>query len=982
MCEVIGALAALGVNCGGKIQGKESGSEQPGKSRIGAMHDRLLQAFGSASDELLILPEDWLTLPPVQEFQGTLREFLLGDFQQNSIWASGDPRTGRLLPAWMPVLADLHITPTYLHLIDDPLDAAEWIGRPGQLSHEKALLVWLDHHLTAERDSRTSNRIFLPYSQFCLDWRASLEPLGHLLGIEWPLPDGNYTPVAIQPAAPLPIRIPELVTMTHDALVHAAGGVDQAGSQLDSIGAQWESAKHLLGPALDTSALRKQAAELEADYKLQAGASRDFLERLRTTQEKLRAKQADVKKQKEKLEQAKHTIKEMESSLSWRITSPLRRALHKREPKKNPSNPPLPARPEPAQVDPSSLRFAAVANPDVSVIIPVYNQLRYTVASLASLQACRDPLTLEVIVIDDGSSDDSQRVLSSIPGIRYYRNEANTGFVGSCNRGAQLATGTYILFLNNDTRVGDGTLGAMVETFQYHPNAGLVGAKLIYPDGRLQEAGGAVFSDASAANLGHGQDPDHPDYSYLRDVDYCSGACIMLPRTFFLELGSFDPIYTPCYYEDTDLAFKVRQAGRRVLYQPLARVEHYEGATSGTDLSTGPKSYQERNRYIFFEKWAKQLALHRAGPGAPSPGDSRRILSIENQVPRASRSSGALRISTILRLLVEAGHSVTLLPDDLVAPPGDARDLQQGGIRVLSKPHFADSKTYLQAHATEFDVVILGGYNIARRHLETIRAASPATRIIFDTVDLHYLRETGQAKLLGDDALRRHAQQTRVEEVSLVSKADLTWVVSPIEQAALKREAPAAKVEIVSNLLDVHASATPFAMRRDLLFIGGFSHAPNLDAVTFFVREVWPAVLSGIPDAKFHIIGDAPPPEIQALASESIIVTGYLPDVKPAFDGIKLSVAPLRFGAGVKGKINQSMSYGVPVVATPVAVEGMQLTPEENVLVADTSAQFAARIIELYHSEVLWNRLSANGLQVTRDLYSIESMRKKLPRML
>jgi glycosyltransferase involved in cell wall biosynthesis len=202
--------------------------------------------------------------------------------------------------------------------------------------------------------------------------------------------------------------------------------------------------------------------------------------------------------------------------------------------------------------------------------------------------------------------------------------------------------------------------------------------------------------------------------------------------------------------------------------------------------------------------------------------------------------------------------------------------------------------------------------------------------------------------------------------------------VSPAEQQLLQEKRPGKSIQLVSNIVDVPGSKTPFALRRDYLFIGGFQHRPNIDAVLFFVQKIYPLVSEHLRNAKFYIIGDKAPPEIAALATEKIIVAGLQKDVLPFFESVKLSIAPLRFGAGVKGKINQSMAFGVPVVATSLAVEGMDLTDHEDILVADEPEDFARALIELYESEELWNRLSENGIRKTRASYSTDTATKTL----
>jgi glycosyltransferase involved in cell wall biosynthesis len=342
------------------------------------------------------------------------------------------------------------------------------------------------------------------------------------------------------------------------------------------------------------------------------------------------------------------------------------------------------------------------------------------------------------------------------------------------------------------------------------------------------------------------------------------------------------------------------------------------------------------------------------------------------------RDSGSLRMFQILKLLRELGHRVTFVPDNLADIPPYTGELQKRGIKVIHYPHFKKMRDYLLAHGFEFDVVILSRCQFAWKHVSDVRSYAPQSRIIFDTVDLHFLREEGEARLTGDPETQRKAQETKQREYALIDQCDETWVVSSTEQRLLREEWPGKSIRLVSNIVDVPGSGTPFALRRDWLFIGGFQHTPNIDAVIFFLKKIYPLVSERLGDAKFYILGDKAPPEIAALATDRIIVAGLQRDVRPFFDSVRLSVAPLRFGAGVKGKINQSMAFGVPVVATSVAVEGAELRHGEEILVADEPEDFARALIELYQSEELWNRLSDNGIKKTHALYSTDVARNKL----
>jgi len=690
-----------------------------------------------------------------------------------------------------------------------------------------------------------------------------------------------------------------------------------------------------------------------------------------------------------------HLDRNVEKYRSWRPGYPETKELEKEIQELRPREilspaPEIPAAiPSMASVEssisPAAIEFQRPAEPEISIIIPVHNQSRFTLACLQSVQQHTADLSYEVVVVDDCSSDNTPELMRQISGLTYLRSETNAGFVASCNRGAKAAKGTYLLFLNNDTTVTSNWLNSLLETFALDSKAGLVGSKLIYPDGRLQEAGGIIWRDGSGWNRGKYQDPNLPEYNYLREIDYCSAASVIIPKSLFEELGGFDQKYSPAYYEDTDLAFKVAQTGRKVFYQPLSVVIHHEGATAGTDTSTGAKRYQEINRATFVSSWADQLSAK------PENGDidawdtpakgRQRILVIDHHLPLADRDSGSLRMFQILSILCREGHRVTFIPDNLADIPPYGDKLRERGVEVVHHPYLKSVTDYLQTNGFKYDTVLLSRRDFARKHIDSVREHAPQAKLIFDTVDLHFLREEREAELRADASLQAKAAEMRQVEYGLIEAADETWVVSPIEQELLRSDLPHKPIEVVSNIVSIDESPMPFAGRRDLLFIGSFLHDPNIDAVIYFVQDILPAVIAHLPEAKFYVIGDKAPGEVIGLASEKVIITGHQADLRPYFDSARLSVAPLRYGAGVKGKINQSMGLGVPVVATSIAAEGMSLQPGKEIVIADTPAAFAEAIIKTYSSETDWNKLSENGREKTRALFSIAAARKQLKQL-
>jgi GT2 family glycosyltransferase len=639
---------------------------------------------------------------------------------------------------------------------------------------------------------------------------------------------------------------------------------------------------------------------------------------------------------------------------------------------------------------PSVPRFDSV---DVSIVIPVYNHLRDTLACLQSIKASSPGPTYEVIVVDDGSSDETQTTLSECAGLVYLRNPQNQGFIGSCNRGASVARGEYLVFLNNDTTVTNGWLDALVGTFRNTPGAGLAGAKLIYPDGRLQEAGGVIWRDASGWNYGNGDDPDHPRYNFTREVDYCSGACIMVPRALFHTLGGFDRHYAPAYYEDTDLAFKIRHSGHKVVYQPKARIIHHEGLTSGKSLTSGVKAYQLVNQPKFKERWADRLALHPDPPagnvrfvtahGGALSGSRGQVLVIDHRIPYPDRDSGSFRMMEILRAIRRRGHHVTFIPDNLLAVSPYIEEMSSIGIEVIHEPYYRSVAECLKEPGRDFRLAILSRCAVAAKHLSVVKRLAPNARIVFDTVDLHYIREERQAEIMGDDRLRASAAKRKRQELRLAMRSDLTLVVSSVEKAVLESEYPGLDVQVLSNIHPIDEADPPgFEHRRDIVFIGGFEHEPNIDAVLFFATEVLPRVAGRMPGAVFHVIGPEPPPAIRRLASPQIRIHGHVADVRPIFDRARVSVAPLRYGAGVKGKVNQSMALGVPTIVTSIAAEGMHLVNKENTMIADGPESFAEALYETWSSPELWQRISKSGRENIRQHFSVNAADRRIDAVL
>lgn len=625
--------------------------------------------------------------------------------------------------------------------------------------------------------------------------------------------------------------------------------------------------------------------------------------------------------------------------------------------------------------------------PQVSIIVPAYNQLRFTLACLYSVLAHQTRYSYELIVADDCSTDATAEVFSrGLPHIRHVRPDANLGFLRNCNHAARQARGRVLVFLNNDTYVLPGWLDQLVEVLDAGENVGLAGSKLIFSDGRLQESGGLVFADGSGWNYGRFDDPRKPDYCYLRDTDYVSGASIAIRTDLWQQLGGFSEYLEKAYYEDTDLAMKVRQAGQRVVVQPLSQLIHFEGISSGTDITAGVKRYQVVNGETFRERWKDALASHGACDSKNLPvhrGSKGTVLVIDARTPMPDRDSGSMDTFQYLRILKSFGYHVLFAPENLVHAGRYSAMLQRIGVQVLYAPFWMGMDQLLEAWGPKLDHVLVYRAPVAEAVYEKVRRHAPRAKVIFDTVDLHFLRLQREAELAGDAEAIRAAERMKKLELDLVRKADATIVLSRFEMDLLRELTPGANLFEVPIVREVPAaSGVPFEERQDIVFVGGFEHQPNIDAVQWFVAQVVPQLQARGFAGRFIVVGSSMPAHIKALERPGVVMRGFVQDLEAFFGTIRLSVAPLRYGAGLKGKVISSLSYGVPVVATRVAVEGGGFSDGENVLVADDPAAMADAILRLYGDADLWNRQSQAGRRFFIENFSVESVAGKLAGLL
>jgi len=642
--------------------------------------------------------------------------------------------------------------------------------------------------------------------------------------------------------------------------------------------------------------------------------------------------------------------------------------------------------------------------PLISIIILCYNKSEMTKKCLKSLFENTDYPNYEVIVLDNASVDDTPELLISYgKKIKFLRAEKNLGFVDGNNFAIDYANGDFLVFLNNDTEPQKGWLKTLYSTFEYYKDAGAVGSKLIYPNGKLQEAGGVIFNDATGWNFGRGDDPNDSKYSYCKEVDYCSGAALMIRKSLFEEIGRFDNRFAPAYYEDTDLCFSVRKFGYKVYFNPFSKVIHHEGATAGTDLNSGFKKFQVANHPKFVEKWKEELS--KQYPNNPKliykfsdRNKGKRILIIDDIPPLPDRAAGALRHYHTLNEMLNLGYKVTyvhLMGKQYLDESGIKylTDFKMRGVEFIwfnyeywySFRETENAKSYiktlinsLELKERDFDFVYIAFWHIAEYFIDLIKSQIPDVPILIDTMDIHYLREIRQAELSKDKSFMAKALENKKRELAVYTKADCITTVTEADRIELNKHLNNKPIFILTDVHNVRSNTPAFNERRDIIFVGNFNHNPNEDAVLYFVREIFPLVKKQLPEIKFYIVGNNPSDKIKSLSRDDIIVTGWVADVKEYLDKCRIEVVPLRFGAGNKGKVGEALSSGLPIVTTSIGAEGMGIENEIHAFVSDDAKQFADYVIKLYNSENLWNKFSEFGKKLVEQQYSGTLMRKRL----
>lgn len=624
--------------------------------------------------------------------------------------------------------------------------------------------------------------------------------------------------------------------------------------------------------------------------------------------------------------------------------------------------------------------------PLVSIIIPVYNQYNYTKLCLWSILKNTRDIKYEIIIADDHSGDETKNIDKNISNIKVVRQSGNKGFILNCNAAASAAMGKYILFLNNDTQVQKDWLLHLLSIIESDENIGMAGCKIIFPDNSLQEAGSIVFKDGSARNYNRGEYFKVSSSCYVKEVDYVSGCAVILRKSDWDELGGFDLQYIPAYYEDTDLAFSVREKlGKKVILQPLSVVMHFEGITCGTDTTVGVKSYQVTNKEKFYTKWKDVLEREQAEltdvfRARDRSLGKKTLLFVDYGILHYALDAGSRASFQYLQYFVREGYNVKFLP--VFRSEYDSEYIeshQQLGVEVLHDVNFED---WIREYGSSMDYIYLNRPDVSLKVLDSIKQHSHA-KILYQGHDLHHLRIMRQYEQSGLEKDKKEAIRFKQIEKEVFSRVDVVCMFSSVETEMVRTMEPSVETAVVplyildpGEMKSIDYNAWE---RRDVMFIGGFGHKPNMDAVIWFVNKVWPLVRKSLPDLVFNIVGSNPPENIKNLANSRIKVWGTVSDeeLKQIYRTVRMSIIPLRFGAGVKGKVVEAIFNKVPVLTTSIGAEGIN-NDSDILTIEDDPVSFAAQLISMYGNERLLESISSQSEQFISKEFSHESARMAL----
>jgi len=629
--------------------------------------------------------------------------------------------------------------------------------------------------------------------------------------------------------------------------------------------------------------------------------------------------------------------------------------------------------------------------PKVSIVVALYNSAEFTLPFLQSLAAAVRTIPCEVILVDNASTDLTRQMLERVDGVKVILNEENLHFLRAVNAGSEICRGDYILLLNNDTLIPPDAIGLAVEDMEDR-SVGAVGGKLILPDGSLQEAGSIIWNDGSCAGFGRGEDPERPVFQFMRDVDFCSGAFLMVRRDIFEHLGKLDETFAPAYYEEVDLCVRVRNLGLRIVYDPRIKVTHFEfGSALATQQAV---DLQIRNRDAFVEKHKNDLERDYLNPSASAiiasnRGARPRMLFIDDRVPYARFGSGFPRAQDMIHSIHRSGFDVTIFPTTF--PEIDFAEFWDEyplAIEVAGRLGHKKLVEFLELRRGYFNVFMSSRPHNMQFLLDALKVVDGYDHVpvIYDAEAIFAERELIRRNVIGKPLGEAAYRDAIDREINLARTASFITAVSERDRRTFETSTGIPS-HCIGHKVELRPTSAPFSERRDILFVGSLSgsleYTPNVDSLVWFIKEIMPIVDKGLGcEWKLLVVGRVDSPELEKLSSDRVVFFGMVPDLAEYFDRARIFIAPTRFAAGVPFKAYEASSHGLPIVSTGLIASQLNFVSGECIVSGNSKDDFAAACINLYSNEGLWTFIRGNALSRVAQDCSAQEFDAAIARML
>lgn len=607
-------------------------------------------------------------------------------------------------------------------------------------------------------------------------------------------------------------------------------------------------------------------------------------------------------------------------------------------------------------------------NPEVSVVICA-SDAKQAYRAVAALLLAYNATPYEVIISTDDTPEESESLRRRIAGAVFVTSSTRLGRAQLLNLGAGAARGKFITLLDISAEPRAFWIDELRASFSLFERTGVAGCKLVRPNGRLHEAGGVLWSSGNRQPVGANGNAEHPQVNYARQVDYVSDRALMVPTEIWHTVGGLSEDLFGTSLEDTDLSLKIRESGYRIVYAPQAVV------TIVPDKARPPAKKDFAAQ--FKRRWSQALQQRRPETSslqaAMDFGIRDRVLFIDQQVPRIDVDAGSYAAIQEMRLFQALGYKVTLLPLNLLYAETYVKSLERIGVEVIYAPFAASVEDVLKERGGEFQLVYITRHHVARAVVPLVRKFNPQAKIVFNNADLHFLRELRSALALKDGDLLRRSQLTRDLELEVMRQTDLTISYNEVEHAVIMSyNLDQTRIARAPWVVTPAETVPPFLARSDIGFLGSFGHRPNAEAVKFFANDVLPLLRQSIPDIRLQVFGSQIGPDVKALESDSLVIRGHVGKLADAYDGLRVFVAPLTAGAGLKGKVLSAMAHGLPTVLSSAAAEGIGACAGIHYLSPQSPQEWVAAVSKLNSDETLWNAISQNAMEFVKANYSFE----------